>query len=131
MKKLMIRVVAPLALVAGAAFALASPASAAPPRQTGYMDATSLRTFCMYAGGYFDADPNGGSHFCVLPDGQVILCDTKRRTCVVLERTAPKPDDWTPPISDVLQVQGDPGPVPEIAPVTVDVRAVHLAQLKW
>jgi hypothetical protein len=131
MKKLMIKVVVPLALAAGAALALASPASASPPRQTSYMDATTLRALCTYAGGYFDADPNGGSHFCVLPDGQVILCDTKMRTCVVLERTAPKPDIyWTPPNSDGLQVQGDPGPVLEIAPVTVDVRAVRLAQPK-
>jgi hypothetical protein len=131
MKKLMIRVVVPLAVAAGAALAallLASPASASPPRQTSYMDATTLRALCTYSGGYFDADTNGGSHFCVLPDGQVILCDTKLRTCVVLERTAPKPDYyWTPPNSDGLQVQGDPGPALDITPVT-GVRAVRLAQ---
>lgn len=132
MKKLMIRVVVPLALAAGAALALASPASASPPRQTGYMDATSLRSLCTFAGGYFDADPNGRSHFCVLPDGRVILCDTGRRTCVVIEATVPEPDnDWTPPNSDGLQVQGDPGPAPKIGPVTAGARAVRLAQPKW
>jgi hypothetical protein len=130
MKKLMIRVVAPLALAAGAAFALASPAGAAPPRQILYHDAATLRGICERADGYFAEDPNGGSYFCVLPDGRVILCVNRNRTCVVLEKTAPKPDDWTPPISDVLQVQGDPGPVPEIAPVTADVGAVPLVQAK-
>jgi hypothetical protein len=132
MKKLMIRVVVPLALAAGAALALASPASASPPRQTGYLDATTLSSICSMAGGYFAADPNGGSHFCVLPDGQVILCDTGSRTCVVIEATAPDSDKyWTPPYIGELQVQGDPVPVLEIAPVTVGVRSVRLAHLKW
>jgi putative hemolysin len=134
MKKFMIRAVVPLAVAAGAALgalALATPASASSPRQTGYMDATSLRVLCTYSGGYFDADSSGSSHLCVLPDGRVILCSTKQRTCVVLERTAPKPDIYgTLPNGDGLQVQGDPGPVPPIAPVT-GVRTAHLTQLKW
>jgi len=130
MKKLMIRVVVQLALAAGAALALASTASAIPQR-TSYMQATSLRSNCTFAGGYFNADPNGGSHYCVLPDGRVIICHTGTRTCVVLERTAPKPDNyWTPPNSDGLQVQGDPGHGPEITPVTAGVRTVRLAQSK-
>jgi hypothetical protein len=132
MKKLMIRVIVPFALAAGAALALANPASASPPPQTGYMDATSLRSLCTFSGGHFEADPNGASHLCVLPDGRVILCSTTRRTCVVVERTAPKPDIYgTLPNGDGLQVQGDPGPVPGIAPVTADVRGVRLAQLRW
>jgi hypothetical protein len=129
--KLMIKVVVPMALAAGAALALASPASASQPAQTGYMDATSLRSLCTFSGGHFDADPNGASYLCVLPDGRVLLCSTTMRTCVVVERTAPKPDIYgTRPNSDELQVQGDPGPVSVTAPVTAGVRAARLVQLK-
>ena len=132
MKKLMIRAVVSLALAAGAALALASPASAGPTKQLLYHDAATLRDICERNGGYFSADPKGSSYFCVLPDGQVILCVNATRTCVAFKETAPTPGiDGTPPYVDTVLVNGDPGPRPEIGPVTTaDVRAVHLAHVK-
>ena len=128
MKKLMIRVVVPLAVAAGAALGLASPASAATTRPLLYHDAAGLKGICTRAKGYFSADPKGGSYFCVLPDGRVIFCVTSTQSCVVIEKTTPELGNGsTPPITDGLQVNGDPGPRPKIAPVTADVQAVRLA----
>ncbi len=113
MKKLLVMLMIPVAATV-AALAVASPANAAAPRQVGYLDQFDLNRICWAAGGYFSADPGGGSHFCVLPDGRVILCMTSTRNCVVIERTAPKPGGWRPVVSDLL-IQGDP--VVESTPV--------------
>ena len=82
MRKLMMWVLFPVFVAAGAVLTVSTPAAAEPGRMP-YLDPTNLESQCKRAGGTFDdfGGAGDGDSMCIFRDGSVIVCYASIAEC--------------------------------------------------
>lgn len=120
MRKLMMWVLFPVFVAAGAVLTVSAPAAAEPARMP-YLNPTQMESQCKKNGGTFDDAGGDGDSMCIFPDGSVIVCYASIAECAYHSVLTPEADLRDGAVLGDMTLRNPPSP----GPVVRDSRSVR------